>query len=179
MVLIVAVGEKDGQRLRFVAQETVAARAERRELTMEGDGRETGGRREEERGGKGGEGTNRKAEKDREGLWGSNDGQCVLLERVCVWYVLWCAGRAWRGVRWRARWIFRHVPTGIDMQQEAASLSPTNRAAGQGVCAGCCRSDRRQRADRAPRMRCGFPFQCAQSLHDRFFIHFHFHTLTS
>ena len=81
LVLIVAVGEKDGQRLRFVAQETVAARAERRELTMEGDGRRTG---EEERGGKGGEGTNRKAEKDREGLWGSNDGQCVLLERVCV-----------------------------------------------------------------------------------------------
>ena len=98
LVLIVAVGEKDGQRLRFVAQETVAARAERRELTMEGDGRETGGRREEERGGKGGEGTNRKAEKDRGGLWGSNDGQCVLLERVCVWYVLWCAGRVWRGV---------------------------------------------------------------------------------
>ena len=35
MVLIMPVGEKDGQRLRFVAQETVAARAERRELTKE------------------------------------------------------------------------------------------------------------------------------------------------
>ena len=60
LVLIVAVGEKDGQRLRFVAQETVAARAERRELTMEGDGRETGG-------GEGRQGRGRHEQEGREG----------------------------------------------------------------------------------------------------------------
>ena len=104
-------------------------------------------------------------------MWVANDGQCVLLERVCVWYVLWCAGRAWRGVRWRALacgWIFRHVlPTGNEMQQEnCLPVSDQSRSRSRCVRAEWCRSDRRQRANRAPRVRCGFPFPSARSQHD-------------